>query len=68
MKSVFEKIGEENNVSAEEVEKEIMKAIDYARKNGNQQILKIPKAGNELTPTELVAYLSNYVAVKQNRH
>ena len=62
MESIFEKVAKENNTTTEEVENEIMKAIDFAINSGNQKILQTPRKGEKPTPAELVTFLSDIIA------
>ena len=50
MKDIFEKIAQENNTTAEEVEGEIIKLIDVTFENNNKP-----------TPAELILFLADVV-------
>lgn len=62
---IFKKVAAANGVSAEEVSKEISKAIDLAFKNadGKEKINleEIPCDGDKPTPEELIAYIINRI-------
>ena len=65
-KHALEKVAKRNGVSLETVKQEIDLAIDQALETSDPKIKEfwdsIPKAGEKVTPEELVAYLSGQIA------
>lgn len=69
MKDIFEKVAENNGVSAKEVEREIRKALKAAQKNADPQAQafwqKLSPDGREPDPEKLIALLALQIMLNE---